>query len=79
MKYIVLVSIPTKVEVEALNEEDAKNDAEKIKNSVSDNALNKLAKYVHKVLNFNNLDCGYDINKEKCRDCARRKIKKYEK
>ncbi|HIT71487.1 MAG TPA: metal-dependent transcriptional regulator [Candidatus Scatovivens faecipullorum] len=62
-----------------LNEEDAKNDAEKIKNSVSDNALNKLAKYVHKVLNFNNLDCGYDINKEKCRDCARRKIKKYEK
>ena len=25
MKYIVFISIPTKVEVEALNEEDAKN------------------------------------------------------
>ena len=25
MKYIVFVSIPTKIEVEALNEEDAKN------------------------------------------------------
>lgn len=58
-----------------MSDEDAKNDAEKIKNSVSDKTLNKLAKYVHKVLNFNNLDCGYDINNEKCRDCARRKIK----
>ncbi len=62
-----------------LSEEEAKKDADKIKNSVSDNTLNKLAKYVHKVLNFNNLDCGYDINKEKCRACARRKITKYEK
>ena len=59
-----------------LKDEEAKNDAEKIKNAVSDNTLNNLAKYVHKVLNFNNLDCGYDINKEKCRACARRKIKK---
>lgn len=59
-----------------LKDEEAKSDAEKIKNAVSDNTLNNLAKYVHKVLNFNNLDCGYDINKEKCRACARRKIKK---
>ena len=58
-----------------LNTENAEKEAEKIKNSISDNTLNELAKYVHKVLDFNDLDCGYDINKEKCRECARRKNK----
>lgn len=66
-------------EVLELEDEEAEKEAEKIKNAVSDNTLNELARYVHKVLDFNNLDCGYDINKEKCRDCARRKIKLNEK
>lgn len=55
-----------------LQDEDAKEEAEKIKSAVSDSTLNELAKYVHKVLDFNSLDCGYDINKEKCRCCSRR-------
>ena len=38
--------------------------------------INKLAKYVHKELGLTNLDCDYDVNKEKCRCCARRIIKK---
>lgn len=59
-----------------LNKSQAEEDAEKIKLTVSDKTLNELAKYVHKVLDFNNLDCGYDINNEKCRVCERRKIKK---
>lgn len=58
-------------EVLGLNEEDAKEEAEKIKLTASDVTLNNLARYVHKVLDFNNLDCGYDINSEKCRNCAR--------
>lgn len=58
-----------------LDNEEAKKEAEQIKNAISDNTLNELARYVHKVLDFNNLDCGYDINKEKCRECSRRKIK----
>lgn len=55
-----------------LDEETAKNDAEKIKLAITDKTVNKLARYVHKELGLNNLDCGYDINKEKCRMCARR-------
>ena len=55
-----------------LNENDAKKEAEKMKVSMSDNTINKLAKYVHKVLNLNALDCDYDISKERCRTCARR-------
>lgn len=62
-----------------LNDEEAKKEAEKIKMTLSDKTLNELAKYVHKVLNFNSLDCGYDINKEKCRSCSRRTLIKSKK
>ena len=41
-----------------LNDLEAKKEAENIK---------------HKVLDLNDLNCGYDINKEKCRNCIRRK------
>ena len=45
-----------------------------MKSVLTDETTNKLAKYVHKVLGLNNLDCNYDINEEKCRSCLRRKI-----
>ena len=59
-------------EVLNLDEEDAKNEAEKIKLAINDNTINSLARYVHKVLDMTELDCDYDINKEKCRSCLRR-------
>ena len=59
-----------------LEEDDAKKEAERIKLAITDETINKLAKYVHKVLGLSNLDCDYDINKEKCRCCARRIAKK---
>lgn len=55
-----------------LNEDDAKTEAEKIKSVLTDNTLNKLAKYVHKVLGLVDLNCDYDINQERCRNCKRR-------
>ena len=55
-----------------LEKEEAEKEAEKIKLAITDNTANKLAKYVHQVLGLNNLDCDYDINKEKCRCCVRR-------
>ena len=51
-----------------IDEDLAKEDAEKIKSQISDNT-------VHKTLNLNNLDCDYDVAKERCRECKRRKIK----
>lgn len=56
-----------------LEEKEAEDEAERIKSTINDNTINKLAKYVHKVLDLNNLDCNYDINKERCRVCAKRK------
>ena len=57
-----------------LKDEEAKQEAEKIKTTITDNTINKLAKYVHKVLGLSNLDCNYDINQEKCRSCVKRKV-----
>lgn len=62
-------------EVLNLDEETAKKEAENIKSVITDDTANKLARYVHKVLGLSNLDCDYDINKEKCRMCARRTSK----
>ena len=59
-------------EVLNITEENANMEAEKIKSTLSDNTINELAKYVHKVLGLSDLDCGFDINKEKCRSCLRR-------
>ena len=59
-------------EVLGLDSDKAEVEAEKIKLAITDETINKLAKYVHKTLGLNSLDCGYDINKEKCRCCARR-------
>lgn len=58
-----------------LPEEEAKQEAEKMKLTLTDTTINQLAKYVHKVLDLSNLDCDYDINREKCRSCARRMTK----
>ena len=59
-----------------LEEEQATTEAEKIKSTITDNTINKLAKYVHNVLGLKNLNCNYDINQEKCRSCIKRTAKK---
>ena len=60
-------------EVLNLDDEAAESEAEKIKSSITDDTINKLAKYVHQVLGLSNLNCNYDVNQEKCRCCIKRK------
>ena len=59
-----------------LPEENAKTEAEKIKLTLEDNTINKLAKYVYKQLNLNTLNCNYDIANKRCLECKRRKLTK---
>lgn len=59
-----------------IEENQAEKEAEKIKMSITDETINKLAKYIHQVLGLSDLNCNYDINKEKCRSCKRRIISK---
>ena len=53
-------------------EDEARQEAEKVKSVISDDILNRLVKYLHKELGLTNLDCNYDINDGKCRSCIKR-------
>ena len=59
-------------DVLGMDAELAKKEAENMKSSMSDETVNKLAKYVHKVLGLRSLNCNYDVNQEKCRACVKR-------
>ena len=52
---------------------NAEAEAKRIKTILSDDSLNKLARYTHKTLGLHSLECGYDINNKKCLTCLRRK------
>ncbi|MBR3613904.1 MAG: metal-dependent transcriptional regulator [Clostridia bacterium] len=63
-------------EILEINNEQAKEEAEKIKSIITDETLNKLARYTHKKLGLSSLDCKYDLNESKCRDCIKRNTSK---
>ncbi len=52
-------------DVLGLEEQEAIKNAESFKTAISDKAFNCLARYVHKELNLSDLNCLYDIKKEK--------------
>ena len=51
--------------------ENAEEEAKRIKTVLSTDTLNKLARYTHKELGLSSLECGYDINNERCIMCVR--------
>ena len=59
-------------EILKVSPDKAEEEASKIKAAIDDDTLNSLAKYTHKTLGLYSLECGYDINNEKCRSCVRR-------
>ena len=63
-------------EIIGVTDEPAENEAKLIKTVLSDETLNKLARYTHKELGLSSLECGYDINNERCIKCVRRKDNK---
>ena len=56
------------------DKEVAEEEAKDMKMVMTDSTVNKLAKYIHKELGLYSLDCGYDINNERCIDCTRRSV-----
>ena len=63
-------------EILEIDSENSKEEAEKIKSVISDETLNKLARYTHKELGLSSLECNYDLNESKCRECIKRSSKK---
>lgn len=62
-------------EILGMKKEEAESQALKLKSVLEDNTLNLLTKYVHKLYGIYNLNCDYDINKERCRSCTRKILK----
>ena len=59
-------------DVLGMEAETAEKEAENMKSSMSDDTVNKLARYVHQVLGLRSLNCNYDVGQEKCRACVKR-------
>ena len=64
-------------EILEVDSSKVEEEASKIKATINDETLNKLAKYTHKTLGLYSLECGYDINNEKCLSCVRRTTNKF--
>ena len=60
-------------DVLGMETEKAEIEAENMKTSMSDDTINKLARYVHNVLGLRSLNCNYDVGQEKCRACVKRR------
>ena len=58
-------------EILGVKEEVAETEASKMKSALCDDSINKLARYTYKTLGLVDLNCGYDINNDKCVECLK--------
>ena len=58
-----------------VDEKVAEEEAKSMKYAISEKTQESLEKYIIKILNLEELECGCNINNEKCRNCARIKQK----
>lgn len=54
-----------------IEKEQAQEEAKAIKYAMSKESIDKLDSYISKILELNDLKCGYDKNNEKCKSCIK--------
>jgi len=59
------------IEVLEVDESIAELEAASMKNSVSEDTINKLEQYINKILDLGDLECCYDAASEKCKNCVK--------
>ena len=59
------------VEILEIEDKQATKEAIAMKHAISEKTAQKLDKYSSQILNLGDLDCGYDANSEKCRNCVK--------
>ena len=72
-KYDILRTFLT--EILEVEQKQAEKDAKVMKYAVSEQTIKKLDEYIGKILNLGDLDCDYDENSEKCRNCIKITVK----
>ncbi len=69
-------------EILEVNKDIAEEEAKSMKHAISEDTVKKLKRYINKILDLGDLDCGYDASNPKCLACvkitARNRIKKEE-
>ena len=59
------------VEILDIEKQQAEEEATAMKHAISEGTAKKLNKYITQIMNLEDLDCGYDENSEKCRNCVK--------
>ena len=59
------------VEVLEIDSDVAKKEAIAMKHVISEETAKKLELYISEIFDLDSLDCDYDINSEKCRNCIK--------
>ena len=67
------------VNVLEIEKNKAVEEARALKYAISEETAMKLNKYITEVLHLEELECGYNINNEKCRNCLRVTLNKQNK
>ena len=60
-------------DVICVSKEDALIEAAKIKSVISDDTIRKISNYVYDELELGKMNCNFNMNNEKCRDCIIKK------
>lgn len=63
------------INVLGVEKEKATKEANAMKHAISEETEQKMEEYVNKILELGNLDCDYDENNEKCKNCIKITIK----
>ncbi|MCL2860728.1 MAG: metal-dependent transcriptional regulator [Oscillospiraceae bacterium] len=58
-------------EILETDENTAEIEAASMKHAISENTIIKLEKYINKILDLGDLDCGYDKDSQQCRTCVK--------
>lgn len=63
------------IEILDIKKQQAEEEAIAMKHAISEETVQKLNKYITEIMNLEALDCGYDKNSEKCRNCVKITVK----
>ena len=59
------------IQVLDVKEEVAKVEANNMKHAISENTASKLEEYIKNIIDVSNLECDYNPDNEKCRNCIK--------
>ena len=63
------------VDILGIEDKDAEEEAKSMKHAMSPDTTKKLEKYISKIMDLGDLECEYNEDDPKCKDCIKMTIK----